>query len=108
MPVGRMTPVRDAGLNGVQRRVARPRIAEQELGRKIRPEPGRRIVRPDFRNTFFGPEQPVALQSAEAATVKKNPAIQIPVRLERQAEGFGSGQWPGKEPALGGGRFKPA
>src|ERR1035441_4199613 len=88
---GQETPVRDASLNGVQGRVTRRRIAEEEFTREIRTKPRRRIVRPNFRNTFLGPEQPVTLQTTEAATVKKNPAIQIAFRLERQAEGFQRG-----------------
>src|ERR1035441_7505294 len=104
---GQQTPVWNAGLNGVHGGVARRRIAEQEFSREIGPEPRRCVVRPDISDALFCPQQPVTLQPAEAPTVEENPAIQIPLRVERQAKRFGLGtSWEGN--SRGGGRFETA
>ena len=77
-------PMRNARLNRVQRRVARRRIAEDKFRRQIRPEPLRAVVCRDFRHAFLRLQQLITAQPAEPSAMKKYPAIQISLRIQRQ------------------------
>ena len=76
--------MRNAGLNGVDRRVANRRVAEQQLFGQIAAEPAGLAIGRNLGQASRRAELAIAFDALEPAAMEKNRAVKILPRIERQ------------------------
>src|SRR5204862_1944533 len=81
---GQDAAMRNAGLNGVERSVARRWVSEDQFTGQIRAKPRRRVSRHDLRDAFFGFEQRVTADPAKTGLVEQEWTVEIARGIQRQ------------------------
>src|SRR5205814_435547 len=78
--------VGDAGLDRMDRRVARAGVAEHELARQVGAEPFPVSVGSELGEALPGPKRPVATHALESAALEEHGAIEVARRVERERD----------------------